>query len=125
MIVTLVKRKGMSSIVMYEDSGTLQACIVDSSALSLTKDGGKYILKDAIASATPYGVDWNVILPDGMRISPNELQIALYERGIISIEDLKMNPSVINEVVNALLKKLAAKIYKLAKSGMEDYYGNI
>ena len=68
----------------------------------------------AISTGTDYGLDWYVILPKGITLSPEEIQDALYSHSIFTLEDIKRNPNGVVSAVNSLVKKISIDLYKTA-----------
>ena len=115
--VKLVRIEGKSAIIIRGND----AFIVDADLLSSERAGTMVgVSKDALKYATPYGIDWNVVFPDGLCVNVSKLQEILYAKGIISIEDLKHNPTVLVEALHQLLKISATTVYLTAKEVLND-----
>src|SRR4030042_2984435 len=111
----IVSTNGNVSIVFVGDNPP-QAYIIDTQDL-----GAKKLPENAVS----YGIDWSVVFPEGVTISSDVLQEAMYARGIISIDDLKAHSAEIHHVLNSILSMTSAKIYQQVKTVMEDYNGNV
>jgi|WetSurSiteA1Bulk_404760.scaffolds.fasta_scaffold148930_1 hypothetical protein len=110
--------KGESAIVMYSDSMEKmpQACIIDRQSIGQALPGATvYIAGDAIARSTPYGLDWSVFFPDGLVISPQDIQKVMYSQGIISLDDLKTRASEIPSIIAHLSTQIGIQLYNLVK----------
>jgi hypothetical protein len=127
MIVKLLKLQRNSAIISYLDEDKVfQAYIIDSKDLKTSRVGDEFEVEDNILSAaTPYGVDWSVVFPNGLNLSAGDFQNVMYRRGIISLEDLKKNPSIIGQAIQELLNMSVSKIYHTVKIAMEDYHDSI
>ena len=124
--VRLVKIINNSAVVVYTgDDGNQQACIIDSDRL-IRKQGSLYIIDNTVLQeATPYGIDWSVVFESGLCINPMHFQDYMYDNNVISIDDLKKNPSMLGRALQASLNVASAELYKKTKIVMEDYNDSI
>lgn len=67
---------------------------------------------EAISTGTEHGIDWKVIIPDGIVISPEDVQNALYAQGIFTLEDIDKNPNGVASAVGSVVRKTAAELFK-------------
>ena len=110
--VKLVRRYKASSVVVHKDkTGLLNAYIIDSDYISSMKPGAEFTVpKEAIDKATPFGVDWEVIYPDGIMISAKEMQNIMYSNGIYTLDDVIKNTPMLIQSINNILKLNSANI---------------
>ena len=66
----------------------------------------------AISTGTEYGIDWKLIIPEGIVITSEEVQSALYGQGIFTIEDMERNPNGVASAIGAITRKTSANLYK-------------
>lgn len=85
MKVRVINRKGHRAVVVYHDQG-LQAVIVPAEAVK-----GNKCDDEALMAGIPYGLPWAEIIGE-MRALPEEIEQALYRRGIWTREDLRADP---------------------------------
>lgn len=111
-----------ASITYVDEQGVPQACVIDAKLLPTRRVGHVFeLVPSMLIGATPYGIDMEIVYPDGISIDAMEFHKRLYESGIVSLSDLKRNPSAINQVLISMLPAIAADIYKHIKIVMEDY----
>ena len=70
---------------------------------------------DVLARGIEYGIDWNLVFPEGLTIGPEELKKCFYSQGIFTIEDLQKDPNIVLAAINSILKLTAVEIIKKAK----------
>jgi hypothetical protein len=115
--VELIQRKGSVAIVKFRDKkGITQCGIIDG---SLVKGSTFQVPNRVIDTATPYGVDWDVVYPDGLVISADDIQEALYGLGIYTLDDLRTNTNGVIAAINSILKLNNAKLVNHARSTLE------
>ena len=66
----------------------------------------------ALSTSTEYGIDWSLIIPDGITISPAEIQTVLSSRGIFILEDVKHNANGFADALASLMRKKSAELYR-------------
>jgi hypothetical protein len=87
--------------------------IIAKSYVDNARVGSKTLIPvEAISTGTEHGIDWSVIIPEGITITPEEIQSALYSQGIFTIEDVEHNPNGIVSAVGSLVRKTSANLYK-------------
>ena len=57
-------------------------------------------------------LDWSIIIPEGITISAQDIQSALYARGIFTIEDIEKNPNGFANAVSSVVHKAAANLFR-------------
>ena len=115
----LLSLRGNSAVVVYETDDGLQACIVDAALLPSTRAGVIDLPENALATSTPYGIDWGVVYPDNIVITAQALQDELYALGLVSMSDLKHNPAAVTQVLLHLLQLTGINLYQNAKSVLD------
>ena len=107
--VKVISLSGKSAVVRF-DSRTyvISRNYVTDSRLGDNID----IDPEAIATGTEHGIDWSLIYPDGITISSEELQSALYAQGIFTLEDIERNPNGVVNAVGSFIRKISAELYK-------------
>ena len=110
----LVKIRGRAAIVKYKDAQNVSQCIIIDSA---SLPGGKEFELDStiIDTATPYGIDWSIVYPAGFVVTSADLQEALYEIGIYTLEDVLRGTPQVMEALRNLIRLNSAKLIKGAK----------
>jgi hypothetical protein len=107
--VKVISLSGKSAVVRF-DSRTY---VVSRSYVTGSRPGDNIdIDPEAIATGTEHGIDWSLIYPDGITLSPEELQSALYAQGIFTIEDMERNPNGVASAIGAITRKTSANLYK-------------
>jgi hypothetical protein len=100
---------GAAAAVRYED----KTLIISKHYIKDTKSGGKVdVPLSAISTSTEYGIDWSIIIPEGITISAQDIQSALYARGIFTIEDIEKNPNGFANAVSSVVHKAAANLFR-------------
>ena len=112
-IVNLIEHKGGVAIIEYRDGDGVRQCgIIDGSLVK----GKEFTVNDkVIKTATPYGIDWNVVYPNGLVISADDIQEALYGLGIYTLDDLRRNTNGVIAAINSILKLNNAKLINHAR----------
>ena len=118
----LIKKSGLSAIIMYRNNdGFLNAAIIDSKDLPTERTSIEFEISDKILStSTPYGVDWTVVFPDGIVIQPVDIQEVLYSNGIIAMIDIIHNTVAVISAINSLTRLTSARILKMIRETMEE-----
>ncbi|MFA5035658.1 MAG: hypothetical protein WC479_00575 [Candidatus Izemoplasmatales bacterium] len=107
--VKIISLTGKIAVVRYDN----KTYIVARDYVTGSRPGMNVnILPEAISTGTEHGIDWKLIYPDGITISPEELQSALYAQGIFTIEDMERNPNGVASVIGAITRKTSANLYK-------------
>lgn len=107
--VKVISLTGKSAVVRF-DSRTY---VVSRSYVTGSRPGDNIdIDPEAIATGTEHGIDWSLIYPDGITLSPEELQSALYAQGIFTLEDIEHNPNGVVNAVGSITRKISAELYK-------------
>ncbi|MFA5036566.1 MAG: hypothetical protein WC479_05265 [Candidatus Izemoplasmatales bacterium] len=107
--VKIISITGKAAVVRIGD----KTYIIARSYIGNTKVGHKVLIPiEAISTGTEHGIDWSVIIPDGITITPEEIQSALYSQGIFTIEDVEHNPNGVVNAVGSLIRKTSANLYK-------------
>ena len=90
-----------------------RSILVSRSYIGHAKVGDKVEIPDkAVSTGTEYGIDWSLIVPEGIVISPEEIQSALASHSIFTLEDMKHNPNVFVAALNSLTRKKSAELFK-------------
>lgn len=119
--VKLINIKGSIAIVQFRDNdGILQCGIIDA---QLVKGKEFEVSNTVIRTATPFGIDWSVVYPDGIVISSADLQEALYGMNIITLDDLRKNTVGVIAAINSLLKLSSGKLLNHARQALENAGG--
>lgn len=123
MKVKLVKSKQESAVIIVEGK---RAFIIDLNLLPVQRVGETFEIEPAVLdTATPYGIDIDVIFPEGISVDMAEFQDRLFSYGIFSLDDLKKKPSVINQILISMVGGMGAEMYRQIKIVMEDYHDSI
>lgn len=115
------KISGNTAVIIVD---SLYAYLVDTTLLPFAKVGYEFDIDSfpaIIETATSYGIDLDIICQNGISIDPLVIQSKLYSMGVVSLEDLKKDPSVINRVLISMVGVISANLYKDIKISMEDY----
>lgn len=111
--VKLIKQQGNSAVVMWkDDKGASQCGIIDA---SLVKGSEFEVYDTKLKTATPYGIDWTVVYPNGLVISAEDLQEALYGMNIITLDDVRRNTNGVIAAIGSILKLTNAKLLNHAR----------
>lgn len=112
--VQLIRRYRASSVVIHKDkTGLLNAYIIDSKDVTTIKPGVEFtVSKEVIDKATPFGIDWEVIYPDGIKISARQMQNIMYTHGIYTLDDVIRNTPMLIQSINNILKLNSANIIR-------------
>ena len=115
--VELIQRKGQVAIVKYRDKkGLVQCVIIDG---DYDKGDTFDVANKVIETATPYGIDWSVVYPNGLIISADDIQEALYGMNIYTLGDLRTNTNSVIAAINRILKLNNAKLVNHARNTLE------
>ncbi len=115
--VELIERKGNVAIIKFQDMhGVPQCGIID---VNLVKGSTFEVADKVIKTATPYGIDWSVVYPNGLVISADDIQETLYGAGIYTLNDLRRNTNGVIASINSILKLNNAKLINHAKVTLE------
>lgn len=111
--VKLIKQQGNSAIVMWKDKNYVSQCgIID---VGLVK-GSEFEISDSkLKTATPYGIDWTVVYPNGLVISAEDLQEVLYGMNVITLDDLRRNTNGVIAAIGSILKLTNSKLLNHAR----------
>jgi len=115
--VELIERKGNVATVKFQDMhGVPQCGIIDGDLVT-----GKTfeVAHDVIKTATPYGIDWGIVYPNGLVISADDIQETLYGVGIYTLNDLRRNTNGVIAAMNSILKLSSAKLINHARIILE------
>ncbi len=116
-IVELIEHKGSIAIIKFrDDNGVPQCGIIDG---SLVKGKSFSVSDKVIKTATPYGIDWDVVYPNGLVISADDIQETLYGAGIYTLNDLRRNTNGVIASINSILKLNNAKLINHARAILE------
>ncbi len=108
-----------SAIIVIDE---IHAYIVDVDVIEGIRVGEVFeATKNILSQATEYGIDMSIIYTGGIHIDEIEFQKRLYASGIVSLDDLKKNPSAIKSVLISMISTLSVEIYNKIKIVMEDY----
>jgi hypothetical protein len=111
-----VKRIGNVAIVVLNSEIPKRALMVNAAVVSDVKKGQEFQISQKIVSTgTEYSLDWDLIIPDGLQISSQELQNALIDRGIFTIEDYWNNQNIVNDAITVLVGKLRIEMAQHVK----------
>ena len=69
-------------------------------------------------TGTEYGLDWDIIFPEGLIISSQDLQRSLYAHGLFTLEDLKRNPNVLASAISHVIRLSASSLIKSAEQAL-------
>jgi len=125
MIVKVHKLSGKVAVVLYKDKHDVyQAVIIDRKDLvSERRDIFIEVSDDVMEKSTPYGIDWNIVFPDGIVIDPGTVQNYMYEHGVVAPEDLRSNNTIFRDMLQTYVRSMFANLYnKVMKVIMEDYH---
>ena len=115
--VELIERKGNVAIIKFQDMhGVPQCGIID---VNLVKGSTFEVADKVIKTATPYGIDWSVVYPNGLVISADDIQETLYGKGIYTLNDLRRNTNGVIAAINSILKLTNAKLINHARAILE------
>lgn len=115
--VELIEHRGNVAIIKFQDDyGVHQCCIIDG---SLVKGKTFSVSNKVIETATPYGIDWGVVYPNGLVISADDIQETLYGAGIYTLNDLRRNTNGVIASINSILKLNNAKLINHARVTLE------
>ena len=115
--VKLIKTQGNAAIVMWKDDDNMSQCgIIDA---GLIKGKEFEVSNSVIRTATPYGIDWNVVYPNGLVISADDIQEALYGMNIITLDDLRKNTNGVIGAINSILRLNNRKLIDHARTTLE------
>jgi hypothetical protein len=76
------------------------------------------VSEEDILTGTEYGLDWDIILPDGICVNSQIIQNALYAYGLFTLEDLKRNPNQVVAAVSSMLKLTTIELIKSAENAL-------
>jgi hypothetical protein len=115
--VELIQQKGSVAIIKYEDDyGVKQCGIIDSNHVrGKTFD----VANKVVETATPYGIDWDVVYPNGLVINASDIQEALYGLGIYTLDDIRKNTNGVISAINSILRMTNAKLMNHARTTLE------
>lgn len=118
MEVKVVLKKGNAVVVSYEDpSGTVRTVILNSTITDNVRVGQVLdVSEDVISTGTEYGIDWDVLMPGGFTVSSRDVQNALANRGVYTMQDIRENPGLVRDAINVLVRRLQVKISKSVKN---------
>lgn len=107
--VKIISFSGNSAVVRYN----AKTYIISRSYVHGAKVGQNVTLQyEAISTGTEQSLDWSIIIPKGITISPEEIQNVLYSRGIFTLEDMDSNPNEVANAIGSLTRGIAAEIFK-------------
>jgi hypothetical protein len=107
--VKVLSTSGQVAVIRHGD----KTLLISKSYVQNTKVGQKVMVPaHAISTGTEYGIDWSIIFPEGITISAEEIQSALYSYGIFTIEDIEKNPNGVVIAMSSLMKKISIGLYK-------------
>lgn len=115
--VELIERRGNIAIIKFQDMhGMLQCGIIDGHLAT----GETFEVADkVIKTATPYGIDWDIVYPNGLVISAGDIQETLYGVGIYTLDDLRRNTNGVIAAITSILKLNSAKLINHARVTLE------
>ena len=76
------------------------------------------IEEEVILTGTEYGLDWDIIMPEGLSVNSQKLQESLYSYGILTYEDLKANPNSVVAAISKLAKSMAIELIRSADKAL-------
>lgn len=107
--VKVLSLSGQVAVIRHGD----KTLLISKSYVQNTKVGQNVLVPAlAISTGTEYGIDWSVIFPEGITLTPEEIQSALYSHGIFTIEDIEKNPNGVVIAMNSLMRKISVDLYK-------------
>lgn len=111
--VKVLSTSGQVAVIRHGD----KTLLISKSYVQNVKAGqNTTVPAHAISTGTEYGIDWSVIFPEGITISPEEIQSALYSHGIFTVEDIEKNPNGVVIAMNSLMKKVSINLYKTVRT---------
>ena len=114
MITNLVRQFGKVSVVVDPLDSKLK--LIPSVYAKDVKLGEDFqVSPDVLRKGIEYAIDWSVLFPNGIHISPETLQKSFYAQGIFTLEDVNMNPNLVVSAINSVLKLTAVEIVKKSK----------
>lgn len=118
----LLRTSGNVGLITFVDEADIpQAYIVNVQLLPVVRVGEEFeLVETVLEKATPYGIDMAIVYPDGLFIDVYDFQKRLYAEGVVSLEDLKRDPTAIKRVLFSMLNAISASVYKAIKITMED-----
>lgn len=113
----LVQRKqNIAVVVVTDESGFKRAYLVPARTVNSVEKNQEFnISQDAISTGTEFSIDWDIIIPRGFRITSRDIQNALVDRGIYSLEDYRNNQKAVNEAINVFVGKLRMQLAQKVK----------
>jgi len=96
-----------------------KSLIISKTAAMQAKIGSEIDISEKdILTGTEYGLDWDIVLPDGICVNSQEVQKALYAYGLFTLEDLKSHPNQVVAAVSSMLKVTAIELIKSAAQAL-------
>lgn len=87
MIVTIVRRKGESLLVEYQEDGRLKRVLVPATAVSETGE----ISAEVVEMGIPYGEAWASMIQVNT-VTAEDIEDALHRSGVWTADDLRKHP---------------------------------
>ena len=105
------KKLNIAVVVVTDESGYKRAYLIPASIVNSVKTNQEFnISTDVISAGTEYSIDWDIIIPRGFKVSSRDIQNALVDRGIYSLEDYRNNQKVVNEAINVFVGNLRIQL---------------
>ncbi len=109
-LVRVIAKKGKSALVEWGDDAGIHRAFVptDSITLDSSNHDRTVVSADDLAIGLPYGVEWSTAVT--FDLSVEEMEQALYRRGIWTVDDVRANPQA---AVSALAYAYGANLRAL------------
>ena len=117
-MVQVIRKKNRTALVQWRDDngrllrGTIPAEQVEESEQESTVD------QSVLDMSVPYGVSWQDFMSD-IYISAEDVEVALHNAGVWTVQDMRLNPSTVNGVFISLVGINLVHLMRLAEQGID------
>lgn len=114
--VRVLRKKGNSAVVTYRDKDDKRrAVLLPGSFIGEIPGKDTEVEEEVLERGADYGLDWDVIFPDGIFVESSELGNMLFDRGVYTVEDLRDNPQAFQDAIQQLTRKLSKQVQRTVK----------